>query len=99
MLGTASPLHFKEKWLNKQLRKIIYFSNKSNLFLLRETEQNYSMLPEKDQSQTELVRSLALFGTQYCHRELLLQLLIKQNFTEHPRSDLLLFTVHYHESL
>jgi len=58
------------------------------------------MLPEKDQSQTELIQcSLALFGTQCCHHELLLQLIIKQNFTEHPRSDLVLSTVLYHESL
>lgn len=57
ILETAALFHEpKEKWLNKQLRKAIYFSIKSNLFLLRETEENYSVVPEKDQSKPELLQ-------------------------------------------
>lgn len=73
MLEAAALLHYlKEKWLNKQLREIIYFSKKRNIFLLqkkipnqtniettkaeRNKEEDCSMLPEQDQPQMELIQ-------------------------------------------
>lgn len=50
---------------------------------------------EQDHFLTELIQHfLALSDTQHCHHELLLKTLIEKNLTGHPRSDLLLSTVH-----
>lgn len=48
VLEMAAVFHnLKEKWLNKQLRKIIYFSNKSNLFLFWEMKKTTACFQKK----------------------------------------------------